>query len=308
MKKIPVWKNIVLIFSLIVTIIIATLAWFYNKPRGEVTDIPVRVGKASYVKISSDKGENWSEDLDIDIGLNKNFKEISGNGTVFMEPVYEIQDDADGNLGYQIVAFNRVTDSQKYFEQTFDFKSDVSQNIYLDPESAITAISENGTSFINGAIRVAFFEIDEKGKENLKCIWAPNSLTEYLPKNDTFAIGGNVEANYYYQKTTVPEDIGSLTGSTANVEVIPTGKNGSSGTCCGYDAQHKYMWSCGSELPQNAPSLLKINVAQGEKEGFKTMKVRVWLEGYDRECVSRISSQRFTMNFRFVAQEANNNE
>ena len=61
MKKIPLWKNIVLIFCLIVTIIIATLAWFYNDHRGTV-NLNVEVGEASYVQISGDGGNNWSED------------------------------------------------------------------------------------------------------------------------------------------------------------------------------------------------------------------------------------------------------
>ena len=66
------------------------------------------------------------------------------------------------------------------------------------------------------------------------------------------------------------------------------------------------MWSCGEHLPNNAPSVLSISVPEGEKFGYKRMKIRVWLEGYDRECVSQIGSQKFTMNFQFNAQEANN--
>lgn len=307
MKKIPVWKNILLIFSLIATIIIATLAWFYTDPRGMVDELVVHVGKASYVQISSDKGENWTEDLEVDVGINKNFKEISGDGTTFFAPVYEVRENAQGTLGYEIVSFEKLRDTTKYYEQVFDFKSDTDQYIFLGPESSVAAVSENGTSHINGAIRVAFFELDENNNETLTCIWAPNSLIEYSGDSNTFTENGHVEPKYYYQKSVWPVDVSSLESGNSNVALIKTADH-TSGNCagCGYAPQYKFMWSCGKNMPQNAPSLLKIEVPAGEEAGYKRMKIRVWLEGSDRECVSQISNQKFTLDFQFTAQEANN--
>lgn len=302
MKKIPMWKNILLIFSLIVTIIIATLAWFYTDPHGYFGELTVHVGKATYLQISSDRGENWSDDLEIDIGFNKNFKEISGNGTTFFEPVYQLTENSEGILENEIVAFQPLQETNKYYEQTFDFKSDTTQQIYLAPESTVTALSSNGTSHINGAIRVAFFELDENDNETLKFIWAPNSLIEYSKTNNTFTMNGAVEPRYYYQKTTKPVDVDTLASGNADVAVISTGKS----TGCGYSAEHRFMWSSGEQLPQNAPSIMTIRVPEGEVYGYNRLKIRVWLEGYDRECVSQIGSQKFTMNFQFNAQEADN--
>lgn len=298
MKRIPVWKNIVLILSLIVTIIIATLAWFYNDHRGLVT-MDIEVGEASYIQISGDGGNNWSEELEIGIGVDQDFKEISGDGANFYEPVYEFVEDANGVIYTDIVSFQKVTDTTKFYEQTFEFKSDLTQNIYLDPDSFVVGLDDERTSYIDGAIRVAFFEVNENGDETLKCIWAPNSKTEYSSATNSFTKEGAVENYYYYQKSTMPVDVGNLAASDSNVVKIPAG--GASG--CGYDANSKYMWSCDGELPQNAPCLLKINVEDGADFGYNTMKIRVWLEGHDRECVSLLGRQKFTMNFQFHAEK-----
>lgn len=303
MKKIPLWKNIVLIFSLIVTIIIATLAWFYNDHRGTV-NLDVQVGEASYVQISGDGGNNWSEDLEIGIGVNQNFKEISGDGTTFFEPVYEVLENSEGKLASQIVSFQQVTDKEKYYEQTFEIRSDLSQNIHLAPESFVTALDDEREGNIDGAIRVAFFELDENDREKLIFIWAPNSKTEYLYGTDTFTKEGNVEETYYYQRSVRPVDVNSQVATGSDVAVIHTNGSGASNSCsgCGYDATHKFLWSCGQDLPENTPALLRIDVPEGAEFGSKTIRIRVWLEGHDRECVNLLGRQKFTMNFQFNAE------
>lgn len=304
MKKIPLWKNIVLIFSLIVTIIIATLAWFYNDHRGTV-NLNVQVGEASYVQISGDGGNNWSEEVEIGIGVNENIKEISGDGSTFYEPVYDISENSEGKLASKIVSFQRVTDTSKYYEETFDVRSDTTKKVYLAPESGVTAIDDAREGNINGAIRVAFFELDEQNREKLIFIWAPNSKTEYLYESETFTKDGNVEETYYYQKSNLPVDVHDYFATSADVAVIHTNGSGASASCsgCGYDAEHKFVWSCGQDLPENTPALFTIDVPEGADFGYKKMKIRVWLEGHDRECVNLLGRQKFTMNFQFNAEE-----
>ena len=303
MKKIPLWKNIALIFALIVTIIIATLAWFYNDHRG-VVNLNVQVGEASYVQISGDGGNNWSDDLEIGIGVNQTFKEISGDGTTFFEPVYEVKENSEGKLASQIVSFVKLEDTNKYYEDTFEIRSDLTQNIYLAPESFVAAIDDAREGNINGAIRVAFLELDENDNERLIYIWAPNSKTEYLYDSNTFTKEGNAEETYYYQKSVRPVDANAQISTGNDIAVIHTSGTGASDSCsgCGYDAQHKFLWSCGQELPENAPALLKIEVPEGAAFGYKKMKIRVWLEGHDRECVNLLGRQKFTMNFQFNAE------
>jgi hypothetical protein len=72
---------------------------------------------------------------------------------------------------------------------------------------------------------------------------------------------------------------------------------------CGYAPAQKFMWSNGENLPENAPSLLTIRRGEGELLGVRKMKIKVWLEGYDRECVSLLSGQKFTMKFQFHASK-----
>ena len=312
MKKLPVWKHIVLIIAIWAIIIIATFAWFTTGPRGEIDDMDVNVAQASFIKISSDNGEHWSEDLNLNVGVNKNMKEISGNGSRFFAPVYDVVEKPNGGYTSAIVAFEEVQDSTCYFEQTFTFQADANYDVYLAPDSGVNAKQNAGNGHIEAAIRVAFFELDDNGKETLKCIWAPNSEIEYSQSADAFILDGNVETDYYYQKTLTPvaqEDLADPQDNP-NIGWISTAdpENPEVNLDCGYDADQKFMWSCTDCLPDDAPVLLSITLPQSRTVADKKMKVRVWLEGYDRECVGRLSGQEFTMNFHFNAEKRNNDD
>lgn len=306
MKKIPVWKNVILIISLVVAILVATLAWFVTGPYGRVQEMAVDVGEASYIQISGDDGEHWSEELEVEIGLNNKFKELSGNGTALFAPVYDVIEKETGGYYTDIVAFEQVTDDEKYFEQIITVRSDSAHDVYLSSESFVKAVSEQ-ESYIGGAIRVAFFELDENDNETLKYIWAPNSTVEYSADTNSFTEDGNVEPYYFYQKTVNAVDLGSLEDSVTdpNVEKISTADpdNPEVNPVCGYNAAHRFMWSSGNKLPENAPALLKFSASDGASLASKRLKVKVWLEGYDRECVNLLNGQKFTMKFQFDADK-----
>ena len=105
MKKIPIWKNIVLIISVLVVIILATFAWFVTGPWAEVWGMDVDVKGASFIQISSDEGESWTEDLELEVGLNDRIKEISGNGETLFAPVYDVVQTPEGDLTPIIAQF-----------------------------------------------------------------------------------------------------------------------------------------------------------------------------------------------------------
>ena len=311
MKKLPLWKNIMLIISIWVVIIVATLAWFTTGPRAEVDEMALNVSQSSYIKISAENGD-WSGDLDMDVGVNANLKEISGDGTRFFTPVYDVVEKADGGYTSTIIGFEEVEDTSLYFEQTLVFQADADFDLFLAPGSTVTAIPNAADGRIDGAVRIAFFELDNNGNETLKCIWAPNSKVEYVPGTDTFLDNGNVETDYYYQKTLTVVDHDDLQNPAENLNIgwISTADPENPGAVleCGYDETNKFMWSCGDVLPDNAPSMLTITRNPDEMLTTKKMKVRVWLEGYDRECVSRLSGQKFTMSFHFNAEMRNNDD
>ena len=306
MKRIPVWKNVVLILSAIVAIVIATFAWFYTGPRASVEELVIHLGDARYIQISGDSGDNWSSELNKEIGIKDTFKEISGNGSVFYAPVYGL----DNNYAMEIQAFRLVTGNEHIHEEILDFRGDVVQNVYLDPNSCVVAVDYEGSedpeaeqrkSYIDGAIRVAFFELDENGEETLKCIWAPNSKVEYSYESDSFNRDGTVEPYYCYQTSETVVNPSTLNSSNSHVAKIYT--TGTDEAGCGYNPGYKFMWSNGQGLPHNAPSLLTVDVSGEDDLYYKRMKVRVWLEGHDRECVSLLSGQKFTVKLQFTSQE-----
>ena len=299
MQKIPVWKNILLIFSLIVAIIIATFAWFFTDPRGGLDNIALKARDASFIEISTDDRENWSDDLEMDIGINKSFKEVSGNGTVFYEPVYDVIENEDGELTSVITNFD-LASGEFYYEQTFDIRSDANKKIYLSPESYIKALSDDDSAFIDGAIRVAFYELDDNNKETLRYIWAPNSTVQYSAETQSFTRDGQAEPYYYFQKSRIPVSESDLANGIgySYVTVIPAVPTGSCPSC-GYEWENRFMWSCGNHLPDNTPYLAVLQDNAGDEYFYTKMKVRVWLEGSDRECVKLLDGQKFIMKFEF---------
>lgn len=306
MKKIPVWKNVILIVAVLVIAVIAAFAWFYTGTKATADDFVIHVGKATYVQVSGDEGNNWSDDLDMEIGINKNFKEISGDGSTFFAPVYDFVENPTGESSTQLISFNKVDGNEYYYEQILDFRADTVQKIYLTPESSVTAVDAQSDSYIDGAIRVAFFELDENGNETLKCIWAPNSTVEYSAETNSFTREGSVEPYYYYQISWTPVDPDTLEESNSHVAKIST--DGTDETGCGYNEAYKFMWSNGQNMPDNAPSVLTVDTSGEDNHFYKRLKLRVWLEGHDRECVSLLSGQKFTLNLQFAAQEENNDE
>jgi hypothetical protein len=59
------------------------------------------------------------------------------------------------------------------------------------------------------------------------------------------------------------------------------------------------MWSCGKHLPENTPYLAVLEDNADDEYYYTKMKVRVWLEGSDRECVKLLDGQKFIMKFEF---------
>ena len=359
MKKIPVWKNLILIVSVIVMIIIATVAWFFTGPHGTVEGIEVKVGQACYIQVSGSEGDEWSEDMEVLIGIYDTMKEISGNGAKFFRPNYDIveveefvmdengepaRDEKDNlikTVHYEpaIVSFREIvpydTSSSFYYEETLRFRSNIPQEVYLTNESYVKAL--DGTC-IDGAIRVAFYEVDGD-TETLKYIWAPNSKidvnapidegtedgTEETSEESTQEgtetyVDEGVEDYYYYQRSAKVTDPYDLSETTSDIVVIPT-NNEESGYVCDERNNVRFVWSNG-ELPLNTPALLYLpGEDSAEEEGsdvtatnedeelrFKTLKVRIWIEGHDRECTSEINGARFEMKLHFTVPEENNDE
>ena len=302
MKKIPVWKNVVLISSILVVFVIATFAWFYRGNTANTNGFEAEVTDARFIQISG-SGDNWSDSVDMEIGVNKGFREISGDGISFFVPDYDDVENPDGGLSKQIITFNRVKGSDYHYEQVLYVRADAVQEIYLSPKSSVSPVN---ASYIDGAIRVAFFELDENDNEILKFVWAPNSRVEYSAQTNSFTRDGSVEPYYYYQKSTTPvsvENLEELNGDVAMISTEGTDNNG-----CGYNPKYKFMWSNGNNLPDNAPSLLTIDGSGEDKNFYSRIKVKVWLEGHDRECVSLLSGQKFTLKLQFDAKEENNGE
>ena len=307
MKKIPIWKNVTLLVAVLFVIIIATFAWFFTGPKGTAKEMVVHVGRATYIQISGDGGGLWSDDLDLPITLVRRFKEISGNGTALYAPVYGDVETGVGTGVYTkgLLSF-KPADSSSYFEHILDFRSDAIQDIYLSPESYVKTWEAMNGDRIDGAIRVAFFELDKDGNETLRYIWAPNSKVEYSAETDSFTEEGSVEPYYYYQRSEKFEDPQGLTSTGVNVAAISTADTDENG--CGYNKSYKFLWSNGENLPQDAPAAVTVDEPGKDGLYYKKLKVKIWIEGHDRECVSALSGDKFIVKLEFRTAEGDTYE
>lgn len=280
MKKTNLWKRFVLIDALIVVSLVAVYAWFIMGDTASVSGMDEQVIDAGYIRISQDGGDTWEDGLDLDLGTAGIVHEMSGNGLDLYEPIYGM---------YNIEGYEKTDNDEYYIEKTFTFESDISQDVYLSDESFLRPsdltknFSDEGDfscDYIAGALRVAFFEVTEHGYTPL-CIWIPNPSIEYTGKGVNE--NGSVEDYYSYQ-------IGTGVGDTVS---IPTGgiMNGISNSDDGL-----FIW--GTPEQTDVKPLLSFST-ENNRPVRKSIMMRVWLEGTDRECVRALRNGKFKMYFKF---------
>ena len=310
MKKIPIWKNVALIVAVLFMFMVATLAWFYKGPRSTISDMTVSVGRATYVQVSGGGGGLWKEDLTLPISLDRKFKEISGDGTNLYAPVYaDAETEVGSGVYVKTLAKFKPVDTDCYYEQILKFRSNELEELFLSPTSYVKSYEAFQGDYISGAVRVAFFELDKEGNETLRYIWAPNSKTEYSAETESFTEEGSVEPYYFYQRSTRYQATADLTSSSVNVLAISTESSDENG--CGYNATYKYLWSNGKNLPKNAPYVLKFTESDLDAKDelyYKSIKVKIWIEGHDRECVSLLSGEKFIVMLEFTTPEGEHYE
>lgn len=278
MKKTNLWKRLVLINGLVVVSVVAVFAWFITSDTASVSGFESSISEASYIKVSQDGGETWENGIDgVNLYNMRVISEVSGNGSVFYEPLYGEGDVIDG--------FSTVDlDDGKYIEKKFTFEADTTQHIYLTNESTVIPSDPNGNKndagisrdYIAGAVRIAFFEVTDEG-EDLKYIWVPEPTIEY--RDGAVYPNGKVEAAYYRQ-------LGTDLNQT---DFVSTG-----GASSGFSGD--FLW--GDPETDGVVPLLTLET-EGKKPVRGEIIVRIWLEGTDRECVKGLHNGNFKVNLKF---------
>lgn len=279
MKKTGIWKRIILVNGLVSLLVVSVFAWFIMSNTASVNTLEEQVVEADYIRISRDGGVSWENGLDIDLGELGVVHEMSGDGLTLYEPVYGM---------YDIDSFLEADEQSCFIEEVFTFETDISQTVYLsndsfvspsDPTGNFSTVGDFSRDYIAGAIRVAFFSVDEEGEYTPIYIWAPNPTIEF--SGTTVNVNGTVE-EYYRYKT------GPLESDTKS---IPT-----EGAENGISDNGGFVWG---DPEQDGVLPLISFVTENKVPVTGSVAMRVWLEGTDRECVSALCNGKFNMYFSF---------
>lgn len=274
-----------LIISFLLLIGVST-AWFVLTKSNKVESLSLDVAKTTSVSVKSSDGQ-WSKKLEIthESLATVPITEYTGNGKQLYAPIA---------LNKQVISFYEVDEASEnngYIDFTLQFKADGPVDIYLAGGSELLAesfeenLNGNGVSknYIVGAARLAMWCVED---DNEPLIWVPNSRYQYNTSTKDVNTNGTVESKYSYAVDTTVENMHTVTtGGVANG--IADGGN--------------YIWGDISALDlANVSPVMTLEPEVGT-ELSKTLKVRVWIEGTDREAVKDFIGGRFKIKLNFTA-------
>ena len=304
------------LIAIIVSIFVFSYAWFVHESDNNLEGVNIGTAKTNNIMISEDGNDGWSNSFNIDVGEGFRFNnEVTSDGINFYKA--NLKDEYGNPL-----SFTNATLNEDYLEFDVWFKNDSSVKLFLESESSVTpecgtkkedlvltpdsnkniddivrasAYGDFSRDLIAGAVRVAFikynfneetdsFELEDKPV----LVWAPNKSYEITEDDGWFTadVESTNSQSYKYIKvydsnTFYEEDLDNLK------DVIRAS----------YD----------TKMANGDPILASIDTEDGleKKVGIK---VRVWVEGNDRDAVSALKGGIFKINLSFVGitKEENN--
>lgn len=312
-KKIS--NTIIKMIAIIVSIFVFSYAWFIHTENTHISAIEIGTAKTNNIQVSEDGGDGWGTSLSINVGEGFRFdNEVTSDGIEFYKA--NLKDDD----GYPL-HFTKATINEDYLDFDLWFKNDTSVKLFLDDDSRvypecgtlesdliwngvtgslddITRVSAYGNfsrDLIAGSVRVAFIkynydEVNDKYilDDKASLVWAPNPNYEIISNGDdllTASIKSNNIQNYKYIKVT--------NGSTFNESEVPNLT----------DTIHaKYV----TKMANGDSPLVIIDTEDGvEKKAG--LKVRVWVEGNDRDAVAALKGGVFKFDLSFVGLQKDDN-
>ena len=296
------------LIAIIVSIFVFSYAWFVHESDSNVEGVNIGTAKTNNILISEDGNEGWGNSFNIDVGEGFRFNnEVTSDGINFYKA--NLKDEYGTPL-----SFTNATLNEDYLEFDVWFKNDSSVKLFLEEDSSVTpecgtkkedlvlipgsdkkiddivrasAYGDFSRDLIAGSVRVAFirynfneetnsFELEDKPV----LIWAPNKTYE-ITENDGWFTADVESTNSQSYKYIKVED-----SSTFHEEDLDNLKDVISAS---YD----------TKMANGDPVLVSIDTEDGlEKKAG--LKVRVWVEGNDRDAVSALKGGIFKINLSFV--------
>ncbi len=300
--------SVILYGVLLCVVLVATLAWFvFDKTAGIQSENDMTITAGYNLEISTN-GESWGQKIEHNV--TSNLIDITGDGVNFYSPsVLDANDGAFLGDSSSFVYVNERDDKKNFFvDVKLHFRTTGSTSVYLQNSSWVKGADISVTDAmggtvpndaIAGAVRVAFYDITgkEEGYQpvagDLKCIWIPTDkyqITENAEGALSFNEIGTPEASYGYlakDGNEMDEIAWTDADYTSGKVIVGTAQLATNSTT----ANGTYP------MINHAPSLLDFS-GNGLEE--KTMLIRIWIEGTDREAHTYLNGGEIQYNFEFI--------
>ena len=296
------------LIAIIVSIFVFSYAWFVHESDNNLEGVNIGTAKTNNIMISEDGNDGWSNSFNIDVGEGFRFNnEVTSDGIEFYKANLK---DEEGNP----LSFTKAELNEDYLEFDIWFKNDSSVKLFLEDDSSVypecgtskddlllypesekkiddivraSAYGDFSRDLIAGAVRVAFirytfntetnsFELEDEPV----LVWAPNKTYE-ITENDGWysaSIDSKNSQNYKYIKV-----LNSSSFTEADIPVL----------------KDEIKASYNEKMANGDPVLVSIDTEDGlEKKAG--LKVRVWVEGNDRDAVSALKGGIFKINLSFL--------
>lgn len=313
-------KNIyVTMFKLIVIVVsifVFSYAWFVHEENSNLEGVSIGTAKTNNIMISSDGNQDWGNTFNIDVGEGFRFNnEVTSDGIKFYKA--NLKDEYGNPLSFTNAVLN-----EDYIEFDVWFKNDSSVKLFLEEDSSVTpecgtnkedlvlvpgsdkkiddivrasAYGDFSRDLIAGAVRVAFIKYNFNAEtdsfeleDNPVLVWAPNKSYEITEDDGWFTADVESTNNQSYKYIKVYDSNTFYEEDLDNLKDVISAS---------YD----------TKMANGDPILASIDTIDGleKKAGIK---VRVWVEGNDRDAVSALKGGIFKINLSFVgiSKEENN--
>lgn len=283
------------LFLIVVSIFIVSYAWFVKTTKNETKDLTIKTKASRLLYISLDDGQTWSTELSLNLSDNFKFNnEVTGDGVNF----YKAATKRDDGIP---ITFKSAVSGSDYLEFDLLFKSNAALGVFLDSDSFIipscgetqvdligdtvvrkSAYGNFSRDLIAGALRVSFTENDYVNEQYVSelsssLVWAPNKNYELLYDSGiyTFDIFSNNSQDYRYIDSTNGFEYKYINNFKDNLNA-----------------------SFEEDNAHGDPMITKIDPSYNG--GIKSVTVRIWVEGNDRETHDALSGGMFKININFM--------
>ena len=282
------------LISIVATTYLISYAWFESLKTFDLGSFSFDTMAVNDVELSLDGGNTWQGAISLNIGENYTFDRlVTSNGISF----YYANDSEDSGAP---ISFAQAKKGRDYIEYTILLSSSLASGIFLDKASFIepvvgktnedifgidvprrSAYGNFSKDLIASSVRLAIIENDKVGETYIpqttpKLVWAPNKNYEIsCTTTCTANINSTNSQDYRYLNITSPTVF-----SPARVTNI------------------KDVLSADAENSISGGDPMITYVAGKE---IKSITIRIWVEGNDRDAVTAVKGGQFKLGLKFTS-------